>query len=1030
MKKRMRSKLALIAGLLLIAAVSLVFPLFSMHAQLSASSAPVLQPALMENLGRSLVAMRRPQNNAEVYVGWRLLGTDPSGIAFNLYRSTGSGEPVQLNSEPLTATTDYVDSGADLTQSNTYFVRPLVNGVELEASNSHTVAANALTQQFLSVPLQLPPGGTSTQPGTTVGSSNYTYSANDASVGDVDGDGKYEIILKWDPSNSRDSASAGLSGDVLIDAYKLDGTRLWRINLGRNIRAGAHYTQFMVYDLDGDGKAEVACKTADGTVDGVGNVIGDASKDYRSLTVPSDGIQVAATSDVRFGRQMAGPEFFTIFNGETGAAMATTTYIPSRNPIDGWGGIGGNGNNDTVGNRADRFLAAVAYLDGVRPSVVMCRGYYGRSVLAAWDWRGGQLTQRWVFDSVDRPNPYSGMGGHQLTVADVDNDGKDEIVYHAMVVDDNGTGLYTTGLRHGDALHVSDLDPARPGQEVFGVHENEGSTVAFNTPGSALFDARTGEVIWSNNPGVDVGRGMCADIDANFLGEECWGAPGGTRNIHTGAALYTQTPSSTNFAVWWDSDLMRELEDGTSITKWNGTTRTTSTLLSATGAASNNGTKATPSLTADLLGDWREEVVWRASDNRSLRIYTTTLPATNRIYTLMHDRQYREAVAWQNVGYNQPPHPSFYLGTGMSEPPTPNIITKPVAPTLSLPGDLTVEATGPDGATATFQASAQDLIGTPLDVSYSIQPGSNFPLGSTPVSVSTTDIYGNTATGTFNVIVHDTTAPSLSLPSDISLEATGPAGAVASFSASATDIVSSNVSVIFSSPSGSTFAVGTTVVTVSATDDAGNTAIGTFNVFVHDTIAPTLIVPTSFTLEAIGPGGSPAIYTASASDIVSGDVPVHFSIAPGSTFALGTTTVVVTATDAAGNTATGSFTVTVVDTTGPVFQSLTASPNTLLVPNHKMVPVTLTAQVADAVDAALDTHIIGVTSNEPVEGSGDGSTSPDWEVTGNLTLNLRAEREGDGQGRVYTITVESRDDSGNSNVQTVTVSVPKSQSQK
>ncbi|HEX8138156.1 MAG TPA: HYR domain-containing protein [Pyrinomonadaceae bacterium] len=1030
MRQRIRSKLALMTGLLLVATVALLFPLLSMHAQAPAPPAIVLQPALMENLGRSLVAMRRPQNNAEVYVGWRLLGTDPSSIAFNLYRATGEGEPVKLNSDPITATTDYVDTTADLTQSNTYFVRPVVDGVEQEASNSHTVAAGATVQQFLSVPLQLPPGGTSTQPGTTVGSSNYTYSANDASVGDVDGDGKYEIILKWDPSNSRDSASAGLSGDVLIDAYKMDGTRLWRINLGKNIRAGAHYTQFMVYDLDGDGKAEVACKTADGSVDGVGNVIGDATKDYRSLTVPSDGIQVTTTSDVRFGRQMAGPEYFTIFNGQTGAALATTTYIPSRNPVDGWGGIGGNGNNDSVGNRADRFLAAIAYLDGVRPSVVMCRGYYGRSVLAAWDWRGGQLTQRWVFDSVDRPNPYSGMGGHQLSVADVDGDGKDEIIYHSMIVNDNGTGFFTTGLRHGDALHVSDLDPARPGLEVFGVHESEGSTVAFGTPGSALYDARTGEIIWSNNPGVDVGRGMCADIDPNFLGEECWGAPGGTRNIHTGAALYTQTPSSTNFAVWWDSDLMRELEDGTAITKWNATTRTTGTVLSATGAASNNGTKATPSLTADLLGDWREEVVWRASDNRSLRIYTTTIPATNRIYTLMHDRQYREAVAWQNVGYNQPPHPGFYLGTGMSDPPVPNIITSPVAPTLALPGDLTVEATGPEGATASFQASAQDLIGTPLDVTYSIQPGSTFALGSTAVSVSATDIYGNTTTGSFNVIVKDTIAPSLNVPSDITLEATGPAGAAASFAASATDTVSGDVQVIFSHPSGSTFALGSTQVTVSATDGAGNTAVGTFNVIVRDTTAPSLTLPTSFTLEALGPNGSPAIYTASASDIVSGDVPVHFSIQPGSAFALGTTTVEASATDAAGNTATGSFTVTVVDTTAPVFQSLTASPDNLGSPNHHMIPVTLTAQVSDAVDTALDTRIVSVTSNEPVDGLGDGDMSPDWEITGDLTLNLRAERQGGGQGRVYTITVESRDDFGNTSVRTVTVTVPKSQSQK
>jgi hypothetical protein len=336
--------------------------------------------------------------------------------------------------------------------------------------------------------------------------------------------------------------------------------------------------------------------------------------------------------------------------------------------------------------------------------------------------------------------------------------------------------------------------------------------------------------------------------------------------------LYTQTPNSTNFAVWWDADLLRELEDGTSITKWNFTTRTTSTILSAAGAASNNGTKATPSLLADVLGDWREEVIWRNTGNTELRIYTTTIPAENRIHTLLHDRMYRMAVAWQNVGYNQPPHPGFHLGVGMNAPPAPNIITALVAPTLVLPGDVIVEATGPDGAAAEFEATAHDLIGKPLAVTYSIQPGTVFPIGTTPVEVSATDIYGTTVNGTFNVIVRDTTAPSIN--------------------------------------------------------------------------------------------------------------------------------------------------------------SLTASPDTIWPPNHRMVAVTLTSVVADAVDAAPTTRIISVTSNEPADGTGDGDTSPDWEVTGDLTLDVRAERAGGGNGRVYTVTVESRDRLGNTSTRTVTVSVPKSQSKK
>jgi rhamnogalacturonan endolyase len=642
-------------------------------------TSPLFAQRLVENLGRGVVAIRT--SDTAVYVGWRLLGTDPPDLAFNLYRATDGGTPQKLNATPLVTTTDFVDSTADLTRTNAYSVRPVLEGTELTASAAFTLPANASSSQpYLTVPLQRPPGGdVVVPPGSPT--SSFTYSPNDASVADLDGDGEYEIILKWDPSNSRDSANAGLSAPVIIDAYKLDGTRLWRINLGQNIRAGAHYTQFMVYDLDGDGKPEVACKTADGTVDGLGQVIGDATKDYRSLTVPNNGIQVPTTSDARYGKVLAGPEFLTIFDGRTGAALATTTYIPGRDPLDGWGGIGGNGNNDNNGNRADRFLAAVAYLDGHMPSLVMTRGYYGRTVLAAWDWRGGQLTSRWVFDSgIGTPpfpyrnaSPFSGMGNHNLSVADVDGDGRDEIIYGSMVVDDNGTGLFSTGLRHGDALHVGDLDPNRPGLEVFGIHENEGQTIALNTPGMAMYDAATGQIIFGLLPGADVGRGMSADIDPRYPGEEFWGGTAaGLVDVH--GQRIGNTPSSVNHAVWWDADPLRELQDGIVIAKWDYLNGVLVPILTATGAASNNGTKANASLTADILGDWREEVIWRSADNNSLRIYTTTVPATNRLYTLMHDTQYREAIAWQNVGYNQPPHPSFFLGDGMAPPTTPNIV--------------------------------------------------------------------------------------------------------------------------------------------------------------------------------------------------------------------------------------------------------------------------------------------------------------------------------------------------------------------
>ncbi len=599
----------------------------------------------MEHLGRGLVAMH--QGGGKVFVSWRLLGVEPDEIAFNLYRTTGVEAPLKLNRTPIKDVTNFTDESVKFDQPVSYHVRAVVNGKEQEPGAPFRFATNAPARPYLSIPLRLPPG----------------YAANDASVGDLDGDGEYEIVLKSE-QRPRDTASTGLTGQTILQGIHLNGMLLWTIHLGKNIREGAHYTQFMVYDLDGDGIAEIACKTADGTVDGTGKVIGDATADWRDT----------ASGSRTFGRVLKGPEYFTIFDGRTGAALATTNYLPPRGDLGGWGGNGGNGGNDSIGNRADRFLACVAYLDGARPSVVMCRGYYGRSVLAAWDWRDGKLTSRWVFDSKDGDNPYSGQGGHQLSVADVDGEGRDEIIYHAMVVDDDGRGLYTTGLRHGDALHVGDLDPAHPGLEVFGIHENEEATVKFGTPGTALFDAKTGKILWSDGPGADVGRGLSADIDPRHPGEEMWSGPAGLRTCQ-GERL-GPAPRTANFAVWWDGDLLRELLDRNRISKWDWEHGALNTLLTADGCTSNNGSKATPCLSADLLGDWREEILWRTPDNKELRLYTTTTPTPHRLRTLMHDPQYRLSVAWQNVGYNQPPHPGFHLGHGMKPPPRPNIITR------------------------------------------------------------------------------------------------------------------------------------------------------------------------------------------------------------------------------------------------------------------------------------------------------------------------------------------------------------------
>lgn len=591
----------------------------------------------MENLDRGLVAIHT--GNDRFFVSWRVLGTDPADLAFNLYRKSGEEAAVKLNAQPITGATNFIDSTARETKANTWFVKSVINGKEKEERGSFTMPVNALVKPYISLPLHQIP----------------RYIPNDCSVGDLDGDGQYEILVHM-TGRGRDNSQAGITDPPIFQAYKLDGTFLWQINLGKNIREGAHYTQFMVYDLDGDGIAEFACKTADGTIDGKGKVIGDPNADWRDTS---------NAHSKTYGRVLKGPEYFTIFSGKTGEALATTDYIPPRGDIGAWGGKGGNGGNDSYGNRVDRFTACVAYLDGVHPSVVMCRGYYGRIVMAAWDWRNGKLTSRWVFDSHDASNPFSGQGNHNLSVADVDGDGKDEIIFGSMVMDDNGKGLYSTGLRHGDAIHVSDLDPTRPGLEVFGIHEIEDGTKG---PGVAVYAADDGKILFKGSIDQDVGRGVADNIDSTRYGAQMWWS--GSRDLYSikGDKIGI-APRSTNFLIYWDGDVTRELLNANYIEKY-GKGR----IFTAEGAVSNNGSKSTPALSADILGDWREELILRSADNKELRIYNTTIPTDIRQYTLMHDPQYRLSVAWQNVGYNQPPHTSFYMGYGMKPAPKPHIV--------------------------------------------------------------------------------------------------------------------------------------------------------------------------------------------------------------------------------------------------------------------------------------------------------------------------------------------------------------------
>lgn len=600
----------------------------------------LLSPALadrpLEKLSRGPVAVSSGER--DVLVSWRLLGTDSPETGFRLYRHRGDDEPELVHELSYSGATCHLDRDVEARETLRYSVRPVVAGRELEPSASVEV----WTQGYLEIPIEPIEG----------------YRPGDASVADLDGDGELEIVLHQ-VSRPRDNSHAGLTGTPVLEAYRLDGQRLWKIDLGRNIREGEHYTQFMAWDLDGDGRAELACKTADGTIDGTGKVIGEAERDWRTLD----------ESSRSFGRVLAGPEYLTIFDGMTGQALQTENYVPGRDPIDGWGGIGGNGGNDAYGNRCDRFLACIAFLDGQRPSLVTCRGVYGRTVLVAWDWRENQLTRRWTFDSgISQPpfaeaSPFSGMGGHSLSVGDVDGDGQDEIVYQAMVVDDDGTGLYSTGLRHGDSMHLGDLDPRRPGLEVFTVQENEGRTVRLGTPGAAFRDARTGEILWSHSPGVDVGAGLAADIDPRHPGCELWGGPGGLRDV-TGRSI-GPAPRTTGWAIWWDGDRLRELLAGSRITKWDWTAGREEILF----RVETSRRLRYPCLAGDLLGDWREELLVPSPDGKSLRLYTTPIPTSHRLVTLLHDSQYRLGLAWQNVVYNKPAHPSFFLGVETEEAP-------------------------------------------------------------------------------------------------------------------------------------------------------------------------------------------------------------------------------------------------------------------------------------------------------------------------------------------------------------------------
>ena len=582
------------------------------------------QPYSGEKLSRGLIGIPTEEG---MYFSWRMTLEDAAGLQFDLYRSSNGGAEVKLNKEPIDRTSDFLDRTVDYTVDNRWTLKATTGEVA-----TWTRLKGEERNPYLSIPICKPEDG-------EIAGEPFTYTANDCSVGDLDGDGEYEIILKWSPSNSKRPPQRGFTGNTYLDAYKMDGTRLWRIDLGPNVRSGAATTNFLVFDFDGDGCAEICCKTGDGTVDGLGHRIGDAQADWRTWDKKSP----------TYGKIVNGPEYLTVFEGRTGKELDSKEYIPTRYPLDGWGGVGGNCGNDNTGGRSDRFTAGVAFLDGKTPSPIMVRGWYGRTVVAAWTFTNGALKHTWTFDSAAPGwEAYSGMGNHSVTVADFDGDGCDEICVGAMTVDHDGKGLFTTGLRHGDALHAGRFIPSRQGMQVFGVHENEGDNeIVKRTPAVAMFDGATGEIIWQDGLGQDAGRGVAADIDPRYDGAECWCNIGGLRRGDTGEIICNRKPDSCNFTIYWDADPLAELLDHVSISKWNWNAESTDLLLKAEGVVSNNGTKGNPCLSGDILGDWREEVIWPSEDQTELRIYSTTIPAVDRRATWMNDRQYRLAIAWR-----------------------------------------------------------------------------------------------------------------------------------------------------------------------------------------------------------------------------------------------------------------------------------------------------------------------------------------------------------------------------------------------